>query len=194
MVMSELSVDRATEAIIRHLRDGGSKSALDKALEYEVKDIALLGRPGEADLPVEPLRCTLRYWQGLPLVEGVGEVERIDPAEMLAALGYLMLVDVGEGPNDFRYALYGTKIAAVAGFDMTGKSVWQIATSSAIQTFFVACYRAVIELHFPLYTVHRAPPHITASQWHRLILPLGKDGRVGRFLVCNTPIQNGVLI
>ncbi len=194
MVMSEISVDRAAEAIVHYLSTGTGAAAVDEALDSEVKDLFLMARPDAADLTVEPLRSTLRFWQNLPKVEGVAEVERIDPAELLPALGYIMLVDPGEGRNDFRYALYGTKIAAVAGFDMTGKSVWQIATASAIQVFFAACYRAVAELRVPLYTVHKAPPHITASHWHRLILPLGRGGEVRRFLVCNTPIQDGMLI
>jgi len=194
MVMSEISLDRVTEALVSCLTSGRGATQVDEALNFEVKDLALHLRPGEKDLPVEGLRATLRYWQGLPQVEGVAEVAKVDPSQMMAALGYLMLVDVGEGPNEFRYRLYGTKIAKVAGFDMTGRTVWQIATSSAIQTFFAACYRAVRELRCPLYTVHRAPPHITASHWHRLILPLGQGGEVTRFLVCNIPIQNGRVV
>lgn len=194
MVMSEISVDRAAEAIMHYLSTGKGASAVDKAFDFEVKDIFLKARPDAADLPVDPLRSTLRYWQGLPKEKGVAEVERIDPAALLPALGYIMLVDRGEEPNELRYALYGTKIAAVAGFDMTGKSVWQIGTASAIRVFFAACYRVVAELRVPLYTVHKAPPHITASHWHRLILPLGRSGEVRRFLVCNTPIQDGMLI
>jgi hypothetical protein len=77
---------------------------------------------------------------------------------------------------------------------MTGKTVWQVATTSAIQTFFAACYRVVRAQRCTLYTVHKAPPQITASHWHRVILPLGQDGAVKRFLVCNTPIQNGQLV
>jgi hypothetical protein len=194
MVMSEISLDRVTEALVACLTSGRGADQVAEALNFEVKDLAFHPRPDAADLPQEGLRATLRYWQDLPQVEGVAEVAKVDPSQMMAALGYLMLVDVGEGPNEFRYRLYGTKIAKVAGFDMTGRTVWQIATSSAIQTFFAACYRAVRELRCPLYTVHRAPPHITASHWHRLILPLGQGGEVTRFLVCNIPIQNGRVV
>jgi hypothetical protein len=194
MVMSEISLDRVTEALIAQLSAGADPGQLAEALNFEIKDLLVKGTPTEADLPQEALRATLRYWQALPQVDGVAEVPQIDPTQLRPALGYLMLVDVGAGPNEFRYRLYGTKIAKVAGFDMTGKTVWEIATSSVIQTFFAACYRAVRDLHCTLYTVHRAPPHITASHWHRVILPLGKAGKVTRFLVCNTPIQDGKLI
>jgi hypothetical protein len=65
---------------------------------------------------------------------------------------------------------------------MTGKTVWQVATTSAIQTFFAACYRVACAERCTLYSVHKAPPQITASHWHRLILPLGRSGEVKRFL------------
>ncbi|GAB4359075.1 MAG: hypothetical protein Kow00114_11730 [Kiloniellaceae bacterium] len=194
MVMSELSLARVAEAIQQHLARGGDIGRVSAALNHEVKDIALFRDPAEADLPLEELRCVLRYWQRLPKVGGVADILKIDPAALRGALGYLMLVDAGPGENEFRYALYGSKIAAVAGFDMTGKTVWQVATTSAVQTFFAACYRAALALRCPLYTIHKAPPQITASHWHRLILPLGANGEVKRFLVCNTPIQDGRLV
>lgn len=194
MVMSEVSVERVAEAIERYLATGQGEAAIAEVLNFEVKDLKILRAPAEAELPLEELRLTLRYWQSLPQVGGVANVMKIDPYKLRRALGYLMLIDVGKGQNDFRYALYGTKIAEVAGFDMTGKTVWDIATSSAVQTFFAACYRAIRARPCPLYTVHMAPPQITASHWHRLILPLGESGEVKRFLVCNTPIQHGQLV
>lgn len=191
MVMSGTSVERITEVIARYLATGQGAANVTEALNFEVKDVKLLRAPAEADLPFEELRCTLRYWCSLPRVGAIPDVLKIDPDKLRCALGYLMLVDAGPGPNDFRYALYGSKIVAVAGFDMTGKTVWDIATASAIQNFFAACYRAARQERCPLYTVHKGPPQITASHWHRLILPLGENGEVKRFLVCNTPIQRG---
>ena len=199
MVMSEVSLERVADAIRRHLSaderaPGGDIAKVAEALNSEVKGLALHRNPAEADLPLEELRCVLRYWQRLPKTDGVADVMRIDPSDLRPALGYLMLVDAGPGENEFRYALYGSKIAAVSGFDMTGKTVWQIATSSAIQTFFAACYRAVRDLRCPVYSVHKAPAQITASHWHRLILPMGENGTAKRFLVCNTPIQDGRIV
>ncbi len=191
MVMSELSVEQVAKAIAHYVATGNGEANIAEALNYEVKDLKVHGAVGEAALPFEELRTTLRYWQSLPQISGVPDVMKIEPDKLRAALGYLMLIDIGQGPNDFRYALYGSKIAAVAGFDMTGKTVWEVATSSAVQTFFAACYRAARELRRPVYTVHKAPPQITASHWHRLILPLGENGEIKRFLVCNTPVQHG---
>ena len=194
MVMSQLSVEQVAKAITQFLTSGRGEAEIAESLNYEIKDLTVRRAPAEAELPFEQLRAAYRYWQALPKVDGVAETLRIEPDKLRGALGYLMLIDVGLGPNDFRYALYGSKIAAVAGFDMTGKTVWEIATSSAVQTFFAGCYRAARELRFPIYTVHQAPPQVTASHWHRLILPLGEDGEIKRFLVCNTPVQHGHLV
>ncbi len=194
MVMSETSLEQVSETIAHYLTSGQGEAAIDEALNFEIKGMKFLREPAEAQLPLEQLRCALRYWQALPKIDGVANVMKIEPEKLWEAIGYLMLVDVGAGANEFRYALYGTRIAAVAGFDMTGRTVWEVETSSAVQTFFAACYRTVCKLRCPLYTVHKAPPHITASHWHRLILPFGENGEVKRFLVCNTPIQDGKLI
>ena len=194
MVMSDISLERVTKALRNCLVQGADPEKLNAALNFEIKDIRLRIDPKEDDLPLEELRLVLRYWQALPKTAGVADLLRIDPHALRRALGYVMLIDVGPGDSEFRYALYGSKIAAVSGFDMTGKTVWQVATTSAIQTFFAACYRVACNQRCTLYTVHKAPPQITASHWHRLILPLGQGGEVKRFLVCNTPIQNGQLI
>jgi len=194
MVMSDISLDRVTKAVHGCVTAGADPETINTALNFEVKGIRLLRDPSEQDLPLDVQRLVLRYWQGLPQTKGVADLMKIDPHTLRPALGYLMLIDVGVGDSEFRYALYGSKIAAVSGFDMTGKTVWQVATTSAIQTFFAACYRVTRDLRCTLYTVHKAPPQITASHWHRLILPLGEGGDVKRFLVCNTPIQNGHLV
>lgn len=194
MVMSDISLERVTKALHDCLVQGTDPEKLNAALNFEVKDIQLRRGPKEEELPLEELRLVLRYWEALPKTAGVADLLKIDPHALRLALGYVMLIDVGPGESEFRYALYGSKIAAVSGFDMTGKTVWQVATTSAIQTLFAACYRVVRAERCSLYTVHKAPPQITASHWHRLILPLGQGGEVKRFLVCNTPIQNGQLV
>lgn len=194
----DLAAGSVTERIIHYLSDGARAGGagdrqVASLLNHQVQGLALVRDPDEADLPLEQLRSVLRYWKGLPRVEGVPDILRVDPEALLAALGYIMLIDIDERSGDLRYALYGSKIAEVAGFDMTGKSVWDIPTTSPIQTFFAACYMAARQLKCALYTVHKAPPSITVSHWHRIILPMGAGGEVKRFLVCNMPIKDGEL-
>ena len=189
--MPELTPAIVVDRIITCLMAGAGERQVAAILDDQLTGLALTLDPSEADLPVEQLRAVLRTWRALPRVEGVADVVKVQPEQLIAALGYIMLVDVGEADDDFRYALYGSKIARVSGFDMTGKTVWEVATTSLIRVFFAACYMTVRDLRLPLYTVHDAPVTITVSQWHRLILPLGQGGEVRRFLVCNVPIHDG---
>ncbi|WP_299624814.1 PAS domain-containing protein [Pelagibius sp.] len=188
----DTTVQDTAERIAAYLT--AEKPTLDPAtaLDLEINDLLLKLDPTEEDLSTTMHRVVLQYWRGLPRVKDVPHQVKVDPEALVPALGYLMLVDVVGGHSGFRYSLYGTKIARVAGFDMTGKTVWDIETRSAIQTFFAACYLAVIRLRRPLFTVHEAPPSITTCHWHRLLLPLGPDGRITRILVCNVPLHDGV--
>jgi len=185
------AVGKVADRLVAYLTEGEEERRLSAVLGLDIKGLELVPEPSEPDLPVEELRVVFRYWRDLPRSGGLPDVLKVEPDRLLPALGYIMLIDVGEAEDDFRYALYGSKIAEVAGFDMTGKSVWDVPTTSAIQVLFAACYMAVCRLKRPLYSVHEPPPAITVSHWHRLILPLGKDGEVGRLLVCNVPISEG---
>ncbi len=165
--------------------------APSRYLNIAINDLYIARDPQMNDLPTEHLRSVLRFWLQLPKVDGVPNVVKIEPEAVRSALGYLILIDIDDENEDFRYALYGSRIAAVSGFDMTGKGVWDLGTNSVIQNFFAACYIAASRLRCPIYTIHEAPPAITVSHWHRLILPLGQGGLVRRFLVCNLPIFKG---
>ena len=189
-----LALDMGAIGAAQRLSDlllaGGDEGEVAAALNDEVRGLQLSWDPQTQDLPTTAMRAAQAYWQSLPRSGGLPEVLQVEPGRLRAALGYIMLVDVGEETGDFRYALYGSKIAAVAGFDLTGKSIWDIPTLSAVQVFFAGCYLAVGRAGRPLYSVHEAPPSITVSAWHRLILPLGRVGVVRRFLVCNQPMKS----
>ena len=169
----------------------GDRPSLSSHLSLPIKGLEAMKNPTEADLPSVQLRAAYRFWRQLPQIEGVADAVKVDPEQVRPALGYLILVDIDGHDDVFRYALYGSRIAEVAGFDMTGKEVWDIDTTSAVKCFFVASYIAARHLRCPIYTVHEAPPMITVSHWHRLILPMGPKGVVQRFLICNVPICNG---
>ena len=185
------AVRDVADKVVAYLTEGGEGQRLSTFLGLDVKGLELVLEPSVRDLPLEELKAVQRYWQDLPRSGDIPDVVKVEPDRLLSALGYIMLIDVGEAEGDFRYALYGSKIAEVSGFDMTGKSIWDIPTTSAVQVFFAACYLAARRLRRPIYSVHEAPPAITVSHWHRLILPLGKDGEIRRFLVCNVPISDG---
>ena len=145
-------------------------------------------RPAERDLTQEPLQFLLRHWNGLRAGSAAPNQQLIDPLDMADALGYLMILDAIDEGSDFRYRLYGSKIAARTGFDMTGKRVSELASSPVMAVFFGAAYRAVRVRREPLITVHSPPLEISAMKWTRLILPLlNTAGEVERLLVGNMP-------
>lgn len=185
------AVQSLADRIVKYLAEENPTLGAAHYLALNIEGLYLKLDPAEADLPTEIHKMVLRYWQALPKFEGIPERITVEPEKLQPALGYLMLVDVVGGQTGFRYALYGTKIVDVAGFDMTGQTVWDIKTSEDIRLFFGACYVAALELRRPLFTVHEAPPDITTSHWNRLILPLGEHGEIKRFLVCNVPFHDG---
>lgn len=156
----------------------------------------IVWRPA-VERPAAPqLRFLLRYWLDLAAGRPLPLAREIDAMEMRPALGYIMLMEVVDGGRDFRYRLYGSTIAAVAGFDMTGKLVTSHKASPYFVEFALAVYRAVLARGEPLLTEHGSPTSVNTHAWHRLVLPLaGADGAISRFLIGNLPIaRNGQAI
>lgn len=144
--------------------------------------------PSASELPTKQLPFVLNLWQGLRDAHGRVAPEQIDPFLLRPALGYVLLIDVLEDGADFRYRLYGSEVARVAGFDMTGKRTSQMVTGSLASTFYIAGYRALLKRPEPLFTWHEMPMQITINNWDRIVLPLtGPDGRITRILTCNMP-------
>ena len=62
-----------------------------------------------------------------------------DPFKLRRWLGYMMILDHLAAEDDFRYRMYGTRIAEFSGFDMTGRLVSDF--NSAVGDFFAELYR-----------------------------------------------------
>ena len=137
---------------------------------------------------IEPdiLRQLLTYWHDLRGDRVFPEPREIDPFDFKFALGYIMLLDVIDQGADFRYRLYGTKIAQAYRKDMQDMrtSVFE----GVIREFFTAVYRAVLIRRIPIFTEHEPPANVYVSSWRRLILPYGANqDRIERFMVGNVP-------
>ncbi len=189
--MAQVAARELADKIVRSLDADLLTQSKIENLIVGVKGVELVRDPSESFLAVKQHKSILRFWSQLPRVQGIPNVVKIAPEEVFSALGYLILIDIDEEADDFRYALYGSRIAAVSGFDMTGKSVWESQTTEAVRTFLVATYMVVRDLRCPLYSVHEAPLAITVSRWHRVLLPLGVEGKISRILVCSVPIHEG---
>jgi hypothetical protein len=151
--------------------------------------------PAAGDMAAEPLRALLEYWSTLRRTEALPRAELIDPLAMRRALGYVMLVDVVESGRDFRYRLFGSAIAAVSGFDMTGHLLSEHRASPYIREFSMALYRAALARRQAVFSQYAPAGTMKTAEWHRVALPLtdtsaaiirmlagtvplGRDGRV----------------
>lgn len=157
-------------------------------LKHGLRSPVIRWNPVAADLPTKQLPFVLNLWHSLRDAYGRVRPEQIDPFALKPALGYILLIDVLDDGADFYYRLYGSEVARVAGFDMTGKRTSQIVTGSLASTFYIAGYRALLQRPEPLFTWHEMPMQITINNWDRIVLPLtGADGRISRILTCNMP-------
>jgi hypothetical protein len=137
------------------------------------------------------LRFLLRYWTELAGTRTMPGTREIDALEMRPALGYINLLDVVEGGEDFRYRVFGSVIAAVAGYDMTGRMVSALKTAPYMAEFALATCRAVVQRGEPLLTEYRPPSSaVPTVAWHGLVLPLaGDSGAVARLLIGSVPFS-----
>jgi hypothetical protein len=147
--------------------------------------------PSLERLSATQLRFLLRYWSELAGARDMPRAKQIDALEMRPALGYINLLDVIESGEDFRYRVFGSVIAAVAGYDMTGRKMSALKTAPYMAEFSLAACRAVVLRGQPLLTEHRPPPSaVPTVAWHGLILPLaGEDGAVARLLIGSVPFS-----
>lgn len=145
--------------------------------------------PPVETLAAQQLRFLLRYWDDLRGARAMPAVKDIDATEMRPALGYVNLVDAVEDGRDFRYRVFGSIVASVSGFDMTGRLASELKASSYIVEFGLALYRAARQRAEPLFSEHGPPAAVYTATWHRLVLPLaGPEGDVVRLLVGAVPI------
>jgi hypothetical protein len=162
---------------------------LERFLEsHGIECLALRWAPDKAILNVPELAFLHDYWLRLPRIGGLARYAAIDPLEMRPALGHVMLLEADEAADDYRYRLYGSRIAERAGFDLTGKLTRDVPTHPAIQVFFRVCYRACAQRSIPLFTRHAPPVSIGVVYWSRIVLPLADEtGETRHFLVGNVP-------
>jgi hypothetical protein len=100
--------------------------------------------------------------------------------------GNLMVIDVVDGGQDFRYRVYGTDIATAYGHDMTNRLASEF--PAPIAEFVLSNYREIVDQIRPMFCEHTPPLEISVYSWQRLILPLSEDGTsVSQILVALYP-------
>jgi hypothetical protein len=149
----------------------------------------LAWNPAAEQFDASALRFLTEYWRGLAGPGELPHLRQIDPFALRPALGYVMLLDLVDGGHDFRYRLYGSMIASISGFDMTGKLLSAHPASPYVTEFALASYRAAVQRREPVYTERHPVGAVQAARWQRIALPLvGDDGEITRFLAGTAPI------
>jgi|HubBroStandDraft_1064217.scaffolds.fasta_scaffold00163_5 hypothetical protein len=146
--------------------------------------LELARSPEPAALQGTANRFLLEYW----LAEQQGAMppaSAIDPIRMRPALGRILIVEPIEQGWDFRYRLFGTLVAAVSGYDMTGKLLSAHPLAPEMVCFAFALYRGLLVRPEPVMTMN-VPPMAHFARWERIVLPFaGPGGEVTRFVVGN---------
>ncbi len=99
---------------------------------------------------------------------------------------WIMLIDVLDQGQDFRYTFYGPEIADYYGQDMTGQRTSEF--GGHISTFFGGLYKAIMRRGETAYSEHEPPQNVFVRVWQRLIIPLvDENDSVIRFIALNVP-------
>lgn len=155
----------------------------------------VLWDPDANEMSAEPLAALLQYWSSLRRQQALPLADTIDPLAMRRALGYVMLVDAVESGQDFRYRLFGSAVAAVSGFDMTGRLLSDHQASAHLRAFSLALYRAALQRRRSVFSQYAPAGTTLTAQWHRVTLPLtDRSGTVIRLLAGAVPIGRDGLI
>ncbi len=164
--------------------------------EHGAEAPIVIWNPSQEQLMSEPPRHALAHWSALAAGSRLPGYQQVDPVDLRPALGYVLLLDVLEGGQDFSYRLFGSTIGRVSGFDMTGKRLSEHPASAYVTEFSLAVGRAAVRRRAPVYTVRRPVGAQDTSLWERLVLPLvDEDGSLARLMVVSTPLdRDGKLI
>ena len=135
----------------------------------------VLHEPGQIQACPASLRTLHSYWQGKQRAGQLPGRADIDPVELRAYLGRIVIAELRGG--ELIYRLVGTDLVAEWGFEPTGRWVADTLASDYRDTF-MNPYRIAIEQATP---VHAQLPMRTRP-WRglsveALFLPLARDGR-----------------
>jgi hypothetical protein len=115
------------------------------------------------------------YWQQKRGARLMPSRRDIEPADLVAVLPHLMMIDVEEGPR-FRYRLFGTAVVEAFGSDPTGKYIDEVMVGT-YKTFLLGLYNDLVTSKKPVYSTSIYGGKRDTMLWtQRLMLPLSSDG------------------
>ena len=128
------------------------------------------------DIDHADLRRLHRYWLSKRGGRAFPARADIDPTEIPTLLPHVLLVDVLDGGQRFRFRLVGTAVAR--GRDPTGRFLHEAAPKGLYGHHIIALYNQAIQLGLPYYTEfsYESASRGGPASIRRLFLPLAEDG------------------
>lgn len=122
------------------------------------------------------VRRVYEYWLGKCQGRAMPRRADIDPLELPGLLGHLCLVEVtAEAPPRFRYRVDGTHLAALTGFDLTGKYADQL-PDAGYRAYVLELYGSVLAARAPVFRKNQEEWEDRWLAVESVTLPLSSDG------------------
>lgn len=152
--------------------------------------------PDPPAIPAAPLSFLMQYWRMLAKAGPLPRHDAVDALDLAPALGYINILEPMPGSEDLRYRLFGSAVAEVSGFDLTGKALSLHPASAYVTEFALATTKACIRRREPLLTIRQPAGADRTFRWPRLALPLTDGtGDVVRVIVATVPLDaNGRIV
>lgn len=115
------------------------------------------------------------YWNRLRGERFAPPRSDLDPMDIKAVLGDVLLIDVQQEPLRFLFRLHGTNLAERAGYDMTGRYVDELPHDEN-RHWLVARYMSLLTNREPEYGQHDRIVGDRRWRYEVLWLPLSNDG------------------
>lgn len=154
--------------------------------------------PSQIPMPVittPQLRTLAELWGSKRRDETIPCRSDFSDDDLRPWFGNLLMVDVVDGPHQFRFRLMGTSLVDAAHRELTGK-FFDEADISGYEPDVLDDYAAVLQIRAPVCRTRRYSPAPGTFMEHwriyeRLLLPLARDGNsIDRILGCSYPLAD----
>ncbi|WP_162914860.1 PAS domain-containing protein [Desertibaculum subflavum] len=127
------------------------------------------------DIETPYLRRLFAYWQDKRRGQDFPSRRDLDPREFAFALGHVLLIDVLERPQRFRFRLHGSVLSFRARYDMTGRMVDELPDEENRAVLLQRC-RDLVRTRRPCFARSQRTVDGTAYGYEVVWLPLSSDG------------------
>lgn len=140
--------------------------------------------------PDQRLRALYSYWLAKRGDRSMPSRADIDPGEFRALLPHILLIDVIDAGDDFRYRLVGTEIERHIGRAVTGRLLSELQSGDYLDYMRSLFLRVTIE-GAPVYSENSFDDGRSGfaiipdfKRTYRLMLPLSRDGTTVDIVLC----------